>query len=168
MDYELAELTEKDRCAVLAIFNYFVDNSFAAFHEEPVGDEFFDRLLTIVARYPAVTVRTETGEVAGFGFLRPFHPAPTLRRTAEIGYFLMPEHTRKGLGNRLLDYFFEKARAMGVDNLVASVSSLNQQSLQFHEKAGFTRCGTFRAVGYKRGRDFDVVYFQKRIDSHRA
>ncbi|MFB3904241.1 MAG: N-acetyltransferase family protein [Acidobacteriota bacterium] len=40
---------------------------------------------------------------------------------------------------------------------------MNQQSLRFHEAAGFERCGCFRAVGRKFDRDFDIVWFQKRI-----
>jgi L-amino acid N-acyltransferase YncA len=63
-----------------------------------VGDEFFDRVLKLSEGYPAVSARTDAGEVVGFGFLRAFHPA-----------------------------------------------------------------GTFRAVGRKSGRDFDMVWFQKRI-----
>ncbi len=163
MNYELDGLAEGDRTAVVAIFNHFVERSFAAYPDEPVGGEFFDRVLDLSKGYPAVSVKTEAGEVVGFGFLRAFHLAATFRRTAEIVYFLLPEHTRRGLGSRMLSRFIEKARQLGIDNLLAEVSSLNEQSLRFHEAAGFERCGAFRAVGRKFGRDFDVVWFQKRL-----
>jgi L-amino acid N-acyltransferase YncA len=163
MDYELHSLTEDDRAAVVAIFNHFVENSFAAYPEAPAGDEFFDRVRALSNGYPALTVKTAAGEVVGFGFLRAFLSAATFRRTAEVGYFLLPEHTGQGVGGRMLSRFIEEARQLGIDNLLASVSSLNEQSLRFHEKAGFERCGTFRAVGRKFGRDFDVVWFQKRL-----
>jgi L-amino acid N-acyltransferase YncA len=163
MNYELASLMESDRRAVVRIFNHFVEHSFAAYPEEPAGDEFFDRVLAMSKGYPAVSVKTETGEVVGFGFLRAFHAAGTFRRTAEIAYFLLPEHTGQGLGSMMLSRFIEEAREIGIDNLLASVSSLNDQSLRFHAQAGFERCGTFRAVGRKFGRDFDVVWFQKRL-----
>jgi L-amino acid N-acyltransferase YncA len=163
MTYELQSLVASDRTAVVAIFNYFIEHSFAAYPEAPVGEEFFDRLLALCKGYPAVSVRTDAGEVVGFGFLRAFHPAGTFRRTAEISYFLLPEHTGRGIGGKLLSYFTQEARAMGVDNLLASVSSLNEQSLRFHAKAGFERCGRLEAVGRKSGRDFDVVWFQKRL-----
>jgi L-amino acid N-acyltransferase YncA len=163
MTYELQSLVEADRTAVVRIFNYFVEHSFAAYPEEPVGDEFFDRVLTLSKGYPAVTVKTDAGDVVGFGFLRAFNLSGTFRRTAEVGYFILPEHTGRGIGEKMLSHFTREARAIGVDNLLASVSSLNEQSLHFHAKAGFERCGRFVAVGRKSGLDFDVVWFQKRL-----
>ncbi len=41
----------------------------AAYPEEPVGEEFFDRVLSTSKDYSAVSVRSEAGEVIGFGFL---------------------------------------------------------------------------------------------------
>jgi L-amino acid N-acyltransferase YncA len=148
---------------VAAIFNHFVEHSYAAYPEERVTAAFLDQIRSMSHGYPALSVRTETGEVVGFGFLRPYHPAATFRRTAEIAYFILPEHTGHGLGTRLLAHFTGKAREIGVDRLLASVSSLNEQSLQFHARAGFERCGTLRAVGRKFGRDFDAVWFQKNV-----
>ena len=163
MNYQLAPLAEADRAAVAAIFNHFVEHSFAAYPEETVGNEFLDRVLALSKGYPAVSVKTDAGKLVGFGFMRAYHPAATFLRTAEVAYFLLPEHTGRGLGLRLLEHFIQEARALGIDNLLASVSSLNEQSLRFHAKAGFECCGRFPAVGRKSGRDFDVVWFQKRL-----
>ena len=62
-----------------------------------MGDEFFDRVLKLSEGYPAAGVKNDAGEVVGFGFLRAFHAAGTFRRTAEVSYFLLPEHTGRGL-----------------------------------------------------------------------
>jgi len=43
------------------------------------------------------------------------------------------------------------------------VCSLNPESLAFHHKHEFTQCGVFRNVGKKNGRDFSVVWFEKKI-----
>ncbi len=168
MDYELVNLSENDRHAVVSIFNRFVSSSFAAYPEEQVTEEFFDRLMAMCQGYPAVVVKIEAGKTVGFALLHPFHPAGTFRRTAEITYFLLPEHTRQGIGSRILAQLAARAQAMGIDNLIASVSSLNEQSLRFHNQAGFERCGALRAVGTKFDRDFDVVLFQKKLPGNRA
>jgi phosphinothricin acetyltransferase len=163
MLYEFLPLEDADRTAIAAIFNYFVEHSFAAYPEETVGEDFLDWLLAMSKGYPSLCVKTEAGEVVGFGFLHAYHPAESFRRTAEITYFLLPEHTRHGVGERMLDHFIREARALGIDNLLASVSSRNEPSLRFYAKAGFERCGELFAVGRKSGRDFGVVWFQKRI-----
>lgn len=163
MDYQLVRLSEGDRRAVIDILNHFIENSFAAYPEEKAGDAFFDRILAMVDGYPAVSVRAGDGEVVGFAFLRAYHPASTFRRTAEITYFLRPEHTGKGVGRRILEQFEQEAREMGIDTILASISSLNEGSIRFHRQMGFARCGTFRRVGRKQGRDFDVIWMQKRL-----
>jgi phosphinothricin acetyltransferase len=163
MTYEFEPLAGADRSAVVRVFNYFVERSFAAYPSEPVSEEFFDRILGMSMGYPAVVVKAANGETAGFGFLHPYHPAATFSRTAEVTYFLLPEHTGRGLGSRMLSIFVDAARAKGIDNLLASVSSLNEQSLRFHRKHGFECCGVLRSIGRKAGRDFDVVWLQKRI-----
>jgi L-amino acid N-acyltransferase YncA len=50
---------------------------------------------------------------------------------------------------------------MNITTLLANICSLNKQSLKFHRKNGFKRCGTFRKIGTKFGKDFDVVWMQK-------
>ncbi len=163
MGYTLEPLAEAHRRAVIDIFNYYVAHSFAAYPEATVGEEVFDRFLEMSQGYPAVAVVTETGEVAGFAFLRPFHHADTFKRTAEIAYFIRREHTGKGLGRAILDRFIQQARKMGVDNLLASISSRNPESLEFHRQHGFQECGRFLEVGRKFGQSFDVVWVQRRI-----
>jgi phosphinothricin acetyltransferase len=162
--YTLVPLAEEHRDAAVAIFNHYVSHGFAAFNEEPVGGEFFGRPLAAAADgYPALAALAPDGAVAGFALLRPIHPAPTLRRTAEVTYFLHPDHTGRGAGTAILARFEAEARALGADSLLAKVSSLNPGSLRFHRRHGFRECGRFRAVGRKHGREFDLVWFQKRL-----
>jgi phosphinothricin acetyltransferase len=163
MSYTLEPLAEVHRKAVIDIFNHYVAHSFAAYPEAAVGYEVFDRFVEMSTGYPAVVATTETGEVVGFAFLRPFHHADTFKRTAEIAYFILREHTGKGLGRAILDRFIEQARKMGVDNFLASISSRNPESLEFHRQQGFKECGRFQEVGRKFGESFDVVWMQRRI-----
>ena len=162
MSYEFVDLSLNDRKDVLDIFNHYVETSFAAFPEERAGDEFFERLLTLCQGYPALAVREE-GRTVGFILLRAYHPAGTFRKTAEITYFLLPQHTGRDVGSRALELISEQALKMGIENLIATVSSRNEQSLRFHERAGFQCCGRLCSVGRKFGQDFDVVLFQKKL-----
>lgn len=163
MAYKLKKISEKDRTAVIDIFNYFIKNSFAAYPESEVPYQKFDRFLDITAGYPAITVRDESDQVVGFAFLHPYYQDDSLRHTAEISYFILPEHTRRGLGTLILEYFISEAGQMGIRIFLASISSLNDQSIQFHLKHGFVECGRFKGIGKKLGRIFDVVWMQKNL-----
>lgn len=160
--YVLRPLVQEDGLQVMEIFNYYVENSFAAYPQEKLPLPFYDMLLASYKGYPNAAVIVD-GEVAGFGGLRAYSPMSTFRRTAEVSYFLSPEHTGKGLGSAILAHLTDGAQQAGIDCLLASISSLNEASLRFHEKQGFERCGTLRRIGYKNGTEFDVVYMQRFI-----
>ena len=163
MDYKFEPMSDDDRTAVIDIMNYFVDNSFAAYSETRIGYDSFDRFMAAIGDYPAETVKTVEGGVIGFGFLRAFREADSFRGTAEITYFIMPEHTGQGLGTRILNHFIDEAKARGISIFLASISSLNDQSIEFHRKHGFVECGRFRGIGVKHGKIFDMVWMQKQL-----
>jgi phosphinothricin acetyltransferase len=163
MKYSLEFMTAKHREPVIDIFNYYIEHSFAAYPEKKVGYDFFERLLEISKEYPSIVAKTRASEIVGFAFLRPYLSISTFRGTAEITYFILPKYTRKGLGEIMLAYLVEEAQILGVQNLLASISSHNEPSLNFHHKAGFVVCGCFRDVGKKNGTNFDIVWMQKQI-----
>lgn len=163
MNYRIVPFERAHGRGVLAVFNHFVQHSFAAYPHRQVGDEFVKRFETYAAEYPVLTVLDDKGEVLGFGAVHAFHPADSFKRTAEIGYFLREDATGCGIGTMLLEELISGARAKGIRTLLASISSRNEQSLAFHERRGFIEVGRFRQVGEKFGEDFDVVYMQRDI-----
>jgi phosphinothricin acetyltransferase len=114
-------------------------------------------------RYPALVAKTNLGDVVGFAYLRPYSPHGTFKRTAQIAYFILPEHRRRGLGKAILEQLIRQAQELGVDNLLAHISSLNEGSLEFHLKNGFQECGRFIGIGKKFGKNFDVIWVQRRL-----
>ena len=111
-DYRLEPLTEAHAGAVTEIFNQFVGSSFAAYPSAPVDESFFHRLAGLAQGYPSVAVIAPDGSVAGFGMLRRWHPADSFARTAEVTYFIRPEHTGRGLGRMMLERFETEARRL--------------------------------------------------------
>ncbi len=160
---ELTPLSPQDRQEVIGIFNGHVLDGFAAYPEMTVPAEFYDLLMKAVGDYPTVAARSSSGELLGFGFLRPWNPLPAFAATAEITYFLKPEATRQGLGGRMLARLETEARARGITSILANVASLNEPSLRFHLAHGFVECGRFLGVARKRGVALDAVWFQKRL-----
>jgi L-amino acid N-acyltransferase YncA len=163
MDYIIRSAVDSDAAAITAIYNYFAANSFAAYPSKPIDQTFFERFKALAAGYPFYVVESPEKQVVGFAQIRPYHPADTLQRTAEITYFILPEHTGHGLGAKLLQMLEIDARQRGIDTILASISSFNVQSLNFHRKHGFSECGRFKRVGLKFGKEFDIIWVQKSI-----
>lgn len=154
-------ITENDKKPVIDLFNYYIENSFAAYPEQKVPYEFFSLFLDACRQYPSVVAREGDGTVAGFGLLRPHNPMPAFRHTAEVTYFLRPGMTGKGIGAAMLGQLETAGRNQGITTLLASISSLNEGSIRFHARRGFSECGRFVRVGTKKGVVFDTVWMQK-------
>jgi len=157
-------LSAEHRNAVIDIFNYYVENSFAAYPASKVPYEFFDRLMDSAKGYPAFAILEKvSGRTVGFCMLKPYHPFDVFSETAEISYFIAPSEVGKGLGTEALILLENKAMEKGIRQILASISSLNEQSLRFHERQGFIECGRFQRIGKKNNIYFDVVWMQKEI-----
>ena len=146
-NWKLQPISVHDREPVLRIFNYYVEESFAAYPADRVSDSFFDALMEKAEGYPTVAAKDEGGTILGFGLLRAHNPIPSFSHTAEITYFVRPEQTSRGIGSLMLEYLLEEAKKKGISSILASISSLNEGSVRFHKKHGFVECGRFRQVG---------------------
>jgi L-amino acid N-acyltransferase YncA len=163
MDYSMSPISDEDRESIMDIFNYYIENSFAAYPETKLPYEAFDIFLQMSQGYPTATVKDNNGNIIGFGLLRSHNQMPIFSQTAEITYFISPEHTGRGIGKKLLSHLEEEGTRRGVTNILANISSLNPRSIDFHRKNGFIECGRFRSVGRKKGQVFDTVWMQKML-----
>jgi L-amino acid N-acyltransferase YncA len=163
-DYLIRRVTDTDREAVMDVFNYFAENSFAAYPDKKAAYSVFDFLRAMSREDLFYVIGDPAGKVIGFGMLRHHQRADAFNRSAEVTYFILPGSQGKGLGTRMLETLINDAIKLGADTVLANISSLNEQSLKFHLKNGFIECGRFVRVGSKFGRDFDVVWMQKFLD----
>jgi len=163
MEYTYEKLMSGHKDDVMRIFNYYTQNSFAAYPEGVVPDQLFLRFLEIGAVYPAYAITSGDGTVVGFCLLRPYNPFAAFRETAEVSYFIAHDHTGKGIGKSALRKLEEDAKNLGIRHLLADISSENRESIEFHERNGFTRCGYFNNIGKKFGKPFSVVWMEKEL-----
>lgn len=161
MNAHIRPVVESDWKPIVAIFNLFVADSFAAYPDQPVEESFFRDRHLAHPDYPFVVAEIQE-RVVGFAYLSPFRPVSTMRHTAAVTYFLDPDHTGKGIGTMFLEHLLHAGNTLGITNFLAHISSLNPGSVRFHLKHGFTECGRFIDVGVKNGQPFDMVWLQKR------
>ena len=159
--FSFQPLALEDRMPVIDVYNYFIKKSFAAYPVETVDYTYFDYFIQIIGDFPAYSIKTLAGKLIGFTFLHPYRPIVTFNSTAEITYFILPEYTAMGLGSQALKLLLGDAAKRGINRILASISSLNEQSIQFHKKNGFVECGRFPGIGKKFSEQFDVVWMIK-------
>jgi L-amino acid N-acyltransferase YncA len=161
--YHLNPVDPLDRKAIIDLFNYYIEHSFAAYPEQRVPYDFFNLIYQWNREYPSVTVKDEDRTLLGFGMLRPHNPVPVFAHTAEVSYFVHPDWTGKGLGSTMLEMLEREGKKRGVSCLLASISSRNEGSIRFHAHHGFRECGRFQGIGKKKGMVFDTIWMQKEI-----
>lgn len=162
MDYTIRDVKSSDQEQVVTIFNHFVSTSFAAYPEEEVGPEFFATLQDRAQGLPFLVVELDH-QVVGFGLIGRYHQSAAFQHTGVLTYFILPPHTRSGMGTAILNRLVAAARKRGINHLLAHISSRNDQSLEFHRKHRFSECGRFKDIGKKFNQSFDVVWVQKQI-----
>jgi phosphinothricin acetyltransferase len=166
MDKEIIirEALDSDRDGIIAIFNYYAQTSYAAYPEMPVNEQFFTFLREVTL---AFFVMEYHARIIGFGLLKPVLPFPAFMTTGMLTYFILPEFTGKGFGDRLLERLSSSAQKMGMTSLVANMSSKNMASIRFHTRHRFTEVGRLHNAGTKFGERFDVIWMQKELPADR-
>jgi L-amino acid N-acyltransferase YncA len=177
MEYTIRPVLYIDKPAVVDIFNHYVENTYAAYPRSKVPYAFFDLLKDMANGYPFYVAETSVEEIVpdsggrkrtskkviGYALLRPHYRMDTFAKSAELTCFIAPGYTGKGVGRALLDRLFAEAKPMGIDTILASISSANPDSIKFHIKYGFLKCGEFKGVGKKLDKTFDEVWMQLSI-----
>ena len=77
-----------------AVYNRFVVESLAVYTDQPVGEAFFAERFRTHPDYPFL-VADCGGQVLGFAYLAPFHPAPRLVIITAVRPPRIPPLTRK-------------------------------------------------------------------------
>ncbi|MCB2223011.1 MAG: GNAT family N-acetyltransferase [Actinobacteria bacterium] len=113
-----------------------------------------------------VTIRLvaeREGSVVGWAASAPVRPKPAYHRSAEVGVYVAPGETGRGVGRALLDALVERLRAAGAHRAYAVVALPNPPSERLFEAAGFIRCGLMTEAGWKFERWWDVAWWECRL-----
>ena len=163
MDYRFEALASEHQKPVIDILNHYILHTFAAYREEAVRYEHYNKFLDPSQVLCGYAIRDLHDEVVGFCLLEPYGTHSTFKETAEVMYFIHPEHTGRGIGTLVLTVLEAEARKRGIKRLLADISSENVSSIRFHERNGFSEWGRLRNVGRKFDRYFSIVYMGKEI-----
>jgi L-amino acid N-acyltransferase YncA len=152
---------EKDLDTLLEIYNFYIRTTTAAFDLDKITrEEFSQRIPISQEKYRTYLIRN-FDELIGFCFTNQFRKKKAYDRTAEMGLYLKPEFTGKGIGKRAVAFLEKEAVNKQIRVLVASISGENTASIKLCRQLGYKKCAHYKQVGEKFGRLLDVVDYQK-------
>jgi phosphinothricin acetyltransferase len=155
----------EDVPALLEIYNYYVLNTPVTFDVEPRS--LAQRLVwfgefSTEGRYQCF-VAEHDGRAIGWASSGKFKEKPAYGTSVETSVYLAPGEGGKGLGHRLYGALFEALQGADLHRAYGGVALPNEASIRLHEAAGFHHVGTYREVGRKFGRFWDVAWYERSL-----
>ncbi|MFX1597203.1 MAG: GNAT family N-acetyltransferase [Promethearchaeota archaeon] len=160
LEFRIRKVKNSDLNDVLSIYNYYILNCFAAYSEKEVKINFINHLSQECLSFVVLEIEKK---IVGFAFIKNYLSYDNFKHTGQLSYFIKPEYTNKGFGTTLFNELIDYANENGIRLLFVHLSSLNEQSLNFHKKHGFIECGRFKDIAKKFGQIFDIIWMQRSL-----
>ncbi|MEW2117096.1 N-acetyltransferase family protein [Streptomyces sp. NPDC005474] len=108
-----------------------------------------------------VATDMDSRRILGYVTSGVFRPKPAYGTTVETTVYLAPDAGGRGIGTLLYTALFEALSGEDVHRALAGIVTPNEASVRLHERFGFHYVGTYREVGRKFGRYWDVAWYEK-------
>jgi phosphinothricin acetyltransferase len=157
--------TVDDVAAITAIYNHYVAETPATFDLQPFTVEARAAWFGHYAgsgRHRLLVAAAGT-EVVGYATSSRFRDKAAYDTSVEVSVYLRPNALGLGLGSRLYTELFEVLSVEDVHRAYAGIALPNDASLALHRRFGFTEVGTYREVGRKFGRYWDVLWMERAL-----
>ncbi|MEU9876644.1 GNAT family N-acetyltransferase [Streptomyces phaeochromogenes] len=158
---------ESDLDALTDIYNHYV-------RETPIT--FDTATFTPVERRPWLLSHPEDGphrlmvatagdsqQILGYATSSAFRPKPAYETSVEVTIYLAPDAGGRGVGTLLYKALFAALADEDLHRAYAGIAQPNEASVRLHERFGFRYVGTYREVGRKFGRYWDVAWYEKEL-----
>ena len=152
-----------DLPALTALYNHYVEHTHVTFDIEPID---VDQRVEWLSHYAPtgrhrLVVAVVDDAVVGYATSSRFRDKPAYATSVETTVYCSPDVVGRGIGSALYTALFDALRDEDVHRAYAGVALPNDGSLALHRRFGFTVVGTFREVGRKFGRYWDVTWLER-------
>jgi len=154
---------ERDLQALLDIYNHYVTTAHCTFDVEPrTLAQRRDWLMRFGERgRHQCFVAERNGMTIGWSCSVAFKDRAAYDTSVETSVYLAPGAQGQGLGRRLYEALFAALAGEDVHRAFAGIAQPNEPSVALHLRMGFRHVGTYREVGRKFGRYWDVAWYER-------
>ena len=161
--YSIRASTKDDLRAIVGIYNWAVNQTFATIDSEPLDAEEAQAWWEMHGKRSLLLVSVDETGVIGWARLLPWKQRGF--DVVECLVYVDPVHHGKGIGAALLTELIREARGLGYRTIVASIARDNRAGLALYSRQGFEMVGTIRNAAHKFDRWMDITLVQKALES---
>jgi L-amino acid N-acyltransferase len=154
--------TQDDLRAIMGIYNWAVNQTFATIDSEPLEAEEAKAWWEMHGKRSKLLVATDDTGVIGWARLLPWKQRGF--DVVECLVYVDPVHHGQGIGAALLKDLIAEAKDLGYLTIVASVARDNRAGLALFTRQGFQEVGTIRNAAHKFDRWMDITLVQKELE----
>jgi len=162
----IRRVAQEDLPALLAIYNHYVANTPVTFDVEPrtlAQRQAWLDTFAPAGRYQCF-VAAKGDTAIGWACSGKFKEKAAYDTSVEASIYLAPGEQGKGLGRRLYQTLFDALAREDVHRAFGGVTQPNAASVGLHLAMAFEPVGTYREVGRKFGKFWDVAWYGKTLD----
>lgn len=155
-----------DLPALTALYNHYVEHTHVTFDTQPFSVE---QRAEWFSHYSAtgrhrLLVATAGDELVGYATSSKFRDKAAYDTSIEATVYVRDSGARRGIGSALYTALFDALRGEDVHRAYAGIALPNDASMALHRRFGFVEVGTYREVGRKFGRYWDVSWLEKPLE----
>ena len=153
----------EDTTQILEIYRPHVLDTATSFETElPSISEFHGRIGDTLIKFPWLVYEIEK-QVIGYAYAGPHRSRCAYGWSVESTAYVSSRHHGKGVGTKLYSQLFKLLKTQGAVNVFAGITQPNLASVRLHESLGFVQIGTFKDIGFKLGKWWDVGWWQLQL-----
>lgn len=174
MNINIRNANINDARQLIKIYEPYVLNTAITFeYDVPSLDEFKNRIQSITKKYPYLVAESD-GNILGYAYASLFKDRAAYDWSVEVSIYIKQDMKKHGIGKMLYTELERRLKEQNILNVYACIAYperddeyLDKNSAQFHKHLGYRRVGTFRKCGYKFGRWYNMVWYEKFIGKHK-
>lgn len=165
--------TINDATELLDIYAHYVTNTAITFeYDVPSKGEFENRIRNTLKKYPYLVAELE-GNIVGYAYAGEFKIRAAYQWNVETSIYVHKDYKHMGIGKQLYQALENILKSQNILNVNACIAYpvqedeyLTKDSVNFHQKLGYSLVGEFHQSGYKFNRWYNMVWMEKFIGVH--
>ena len=165
--------TPADAKELLKIYAPYILKTGVTFeYEVPDEETFRERICGVLEKYPYL-VACQNGSIIGYTYAKALGERAAFSHSVETAIYLAQDSRGNGVGSLLYAELERILKLQNVTNVYAAVSyreredeTISHASPHFHVAMGYHKSAHFGKCGYKFGRWYDIIWYEKYIGRH--